>query len=64
MRAPSGADGTPSAVAPKYDKPPSAFVVGVAVDIGIGIDGDPEPDPDGRQADRYFVCDIWAPLYY
>jgi hypothetical protein len=52
-------------VAPKYDKYPSAVVVGVAVDIGIGIDSDPDPDPDpdGRQADRYFVCDIWAPLY-
>jgi hypothetical protein len=48
-----------SSVAPKYDKHPSAVVVGVAVDIGIGID----PDPDGRQVDRDFVCEIWAPLY-
>jgi hypothetical protein len=50
-------------VAPEYDKHPSAFVVGVAVDIDIGIGIDSDPDPDRRQADRYFVCDISAPLY-
>jgi hypothetical protein len=52
-------------VAPKYDKHPSAFVVGVAVDVGIGIDSDPDSDSDsnGHQADRDFVCDIRAPLH-
>ena len=56
----------PSTTAPKYDKHPSGFVVGVAIGVGIGIgidgdpDTDPDPDPDGRQAAHDLVSDIWA----
>ena len=43
-----------STAAPKYDKHPSVFFVGVGVGIGIDGDTDTDTDTDGRQAADWF----------
>jgi hypothetical protein len=53
----------PSTGAPKYDKHPSGFVVGIGVGSGIDSDPDTVPDPDGRRAAHDFVGDTLALVY-